>query len=112
MLVPVCSAILIEEVDHIRRLRRRYWISLIAIPVLLLIGLAAVEYVHPAFILLFAVPVAAVRIYSVKLSLVKCPKCGDFYNGDPRRPFDWKTVPWGWGILEKGSRCANCDFPA
>ena len=101
----------LAEIEEIRQLRRRYWISMIAIPLLLVIGLVAAEFIHPIFIILLAVPLVAIRIYSIKLGLAKCPRCGEHFNGNPRKPLDRRSPRLGWGILETGSRCVNCDFP-
>lgn len=100
----------LAEIEQIRRLRRRYWLSMIAIPVLGVVFLIAADFVHPIFLLLLAAPVVLIRIYSIKLGLAKCPRCGEFYNGDPRRPFERRSPRIGWGLLGTGSRCVNCDF--
>ena len=101
----------LAEIEQIRRVRRRYWLSMIAIPFLGIASLIAAAFVHPIFILLLTVPVVFIRIYSIKLGLAKCPRCGDFYNGDPHKPFDRRSPRIGWGLLGTGSRCVNCDFP-
>jgi|GEM_PF-5139587 len=98
----------IDEVEHIRRLKRRYWVSMIAVPIVMVVSTAIAQYVHPAFILLLVLPIASMRTYAGKLGSVKCPRCGDFYNGDPRDP---KTFRWAWNV-GSGSRCVNCGFPA
>lgn len=101
----------LAEIEQIRQLRRRYWLSMVAIPFLCVIYLIAADFVPPIFILLLAIPVVLIRIYSMKLGLAKCPRCGEFYNGDPRKPFDRTSRRIGWRFLGTGSRCANCDFP-
>jgi hypothetical protein len=100
----------LAEIDQIRQLRRRYWVSMIAIPVGLVVFPFAAELIHPIFLVLCFVPLFFVRIYSGKLGLAKCPRCGQFYNGDPKKPFDQKRPRIGWGLLGTGSRCVYCDF--
>ncbi len=100
----------LAEIEQIRRLRQRYRLSMIAIPVLGVICLIVADFVHPVFILSLAVPVVLIRVYSIKLGLAKCPRCGEFYNGDPHKPFERRSPRIGWGLLGTGSRCVNCDF--
>jgi len=83
---------------------------MIAIPVLGVVFIIAADFVHPIFLLLLAVPVFLIRIYSIKLGLAKCPRCSQFYNGDPRRPFEGRPPGINWGLLDTGSRCVNCGF--
>jgi hypothetical protein len=100
----------LAEIDQIRQLRRRYWLSMIALPFLGIVSLIAADFIHPIFILLLALPIVLARAYAIKLGLVKCPRCGQFYNGDPKKPFDRRRPRIGWGLLGTSSRCVYCDF--
>jgi hypothetical protein len=101
----------LAELDQIRRLRKRYWLSMIALPFVGVICAIGVAFVHPWLILPIAVPAILLRVYAVKLGVARCPRCGEFFNGDPYKLFTRRSRPIGLGLLEPGSRCANCDFP-
>jgi hypothetical protein len=88
----------LAEIDQIRLLRRRYWLSWIAIPVSLVLFGFGSDLVHPLFLLLCFLPLFSVRVYSLKLALVRCPRCGQFYNGDPNKPFDRDRPELGGGF--------------
>jgi hypothetical protein len=101
----------LAELDQIRRLRKRYWLSMIALPFVGVICAIGVAFVHPWVIFPIAVPAILVRVYAMKLGVARCPRCGEFFNGDPYKPFTRRSRSIGLGLLEPGSHCANCDFP-
>jgi len=101
----------LAEIDKIRQLRRRYWGSVIAIPVALLLCVFAVELIHPIFLFVGFLPPFMVRIYHIKLATVRCPRCGEFYNViNPNDVPPRRQGKVGWGLLGAGSRCVHCGF--
>jgi hypothetical protein len=100
----------LAEIEQIRRLQRRYWLTTISTPFVAIACIIAAAFLHSMFLFLIVTPVVLLRVYSIKLGLAKCPRCGEFYNGDPRNPFGQKSLRFGWGLLGTGSRCVNCDF--
>jgi hypothetical protein len=99
----------LAEIDRIRRLRRRYWLSLIALPFAGIAGGLGAVFVHPLLILAIAVPAAMIRIYGMQLIVAKCPRCGESFIWNPHSPPTLRSTTFG--LLEPGSRCAHCDFP-
>ena len=99
----------LADIDQVRRLRRRFWLTVVLMIFGSVLFLIAASVVHPVFIVVCVLPVIALRIVWMQLHFIRCPRCGEFFYVNPKPLELGMRRKWSSPFIA-GSRCVRCDF--
>jgi hypothetical protein len=104
----------IEDLDHFRRVQARLKMMTVLTPIVLVLSLLAAVFIHPLLLFLGFVPIVLLRVLSMRVGFLKCPKCGQFFFvGRPGElPSQGIARRYGNIGFGKSRECVHCGFRA